>query len=351
MPFFARHETFHPRFGWLKKGFDAAVQDSGIFLREDAPVRLGVGKNMVRSIRYWCNAFKVLESASSNQKARQNAPTNFGSKLLSDDGWDPFLEDPASLWLLHWSLLSPPYYATAWNFTFNYFLRSEFSVDDLFIGLCDYRDSLSNATADSSLRKDITCILRMYAEQDAKTGTPVPGKKQSFPSWLPNEDSLDCPFTELGILATARQFEGRRRFEGRTSSPSTASTSSPSTASGDSKHYTFRVGAKTNLPAQIIVSACLEFASRVGKNTHTISLSRLTFDTGSPGMAFKLNESAVCDAIEQVSAGGDFIRLSDTAGLIQLSYTQDPAVLAKAILDRYYKDRRGAAQSDEKAVV
>ena len=49
---FARHETFHPRFGWLKKGFDKADRDSGIFLREDAPVLLGVGKNMVRSIRY-----------------------------------------------------------------------------------------------------------------------------------------------------------------------------------------------------------------------------------------------------------------------------------------------------------
>jgi len=46
---------------WLaQEGVDAAVHDSGIFLREDAPVRLGVGKNMARSIRYWCNAFKVL---------------------------------------------------------------------------------------------------------------------------------------------------------------------------------------------------------------------------------------------------------------------------------------------------
>jgi len=50
-PVFARHETFHPWFGWLKKGFDAATQDPEVFLREDAPVRLGVGKNMVNAIR------------------------------------------------------------------------------------------------------------------------------------------------------------------------------------------------------------------------------------------------------------------------------------------------------------
>lgn len=100
---FARHETFHPRFGWLKKGFDRASIDSETFLREDAPVRLGVGKNMVRSIRYWCQAFKLLEA---------DQPTEFGIQLLGDAGWDSFLEDPASLWLLHWKLLEPPCYAT-----------------------------------------------------------------------------------------------------------------------------------------------------------------------------------------------------------------------------------------------
>ena len=60
-PIFARHETFHPRWGWLKKGFEAVSQESTIFLAEDAPVKLGVGKNMVRSLRYWCSAFKIID--------------------------------------------------------------------------------------------------------------------------------------------------------------------------------------------------------------------------------------------------------------------------------------------------
>jgi hypothetical protein len=51
-PIFARHETFHPRFGWLKKGFDLVKKDPNIFQKDDAPVQLGVGKNMVRSIRF-----------------------------------------------------------------------------------------------------------------------------------------------------------------------------------------------------------------------------------------------------------------------------------------------------------
>ena len=101
---FARHETFHPRFGWLKKGFARASTDPEVFLRDDATVRLGVGKNMVRSIRYWCAAFKLLES---------DRPTDFGNQLLGSMGWDSYLEDPASLWLLHWKLLENPCSATA----------------------------------------------------------------------------------------------------------------------------------------------------------------------------------------------------------------------------------------------
>src|SRR3954454_25093134 len=92
---FARHETFHPRYGWLKKGFDAAVAAPDIFNAEDATTRLGIGKNMVRALRYWCVAYKVLEERPNPERPRLRDahPTAFGSKLFSDRGWDPYLED------------------------------------------------------------------------------------------------------------------------------------------------------------------------------------------------------------------------------------------------------------------
>ena len=109
-PVFARHETFHPRYGWLKKGFDYVKKDNNVFLRDDASVVLGVGKNMVRSMKYWCAAFKIIQEKPEAPKniSRPFIPTSFGEALLSDRGWDPYLEDPASLWLLHWELLKKP---------------------------------------------------------------------------------------------------------------------------------------------------------------------------------------------------------------------------------------------------
>ncbi len=285
-PVFARHETFHPRYGWLKKGFDLATQYSEIFTDDYAPVRLGVGKNMVKAIRYWCNAFKVLEN---------DQPSNFGQQLLSDDGYDPFLENPASLWLLHWYLLKPTCEAASWYYTFNEFRAVEFYAEDLTEGLRSYQENLGKSTAESSLKKDINCILRMYVQQQATNGLI--------------EDSIDCPFSELGLIHTA----------------------------GESKRYTFRIGTKATLSPEIIVAACLDYASGVSYGTKTLAISRLLYDVGSPGLVFKLTEEALCDAIERVARHNNKLALSDTAGLVQFSFNDEPLELAREILEQYYR--------------
>ncbi|EFH84785.1 DUF4007 family protein [Ktedonobacter racemifer] len=295
---FARHETFHPRFGWIKKGFDRSRQNSNVFLKEDATTILGVGKNMVRSIRYWCSAFKVLaETQEKNARTKEIVATSFGARLLADDGWDPYIEDPASLWLLHWYLLKPPCIATTWYFAFACFKRAEFSVDSLYNALEEYirQQFPKQNVAESSLQKDILCLLHMYVGLKSRSNAM--------------EEMLDSPFTTLGLI----QLES------------------------DGKHYSFHVGYKNTLPPEIIVVACLEFAKNVGKGERTISIPRLMYEEGSPGTVFKLTESALIDAIEQVTQSDQRLSLSNTAGIIQLAFTQHPTVLAESLLNQYYQ--------------
>ncbi|MBW4426662.1 MAG: DUF4007 family protein [Nostoc desertorum CM1-VF14] len=288
-PVFANHETFHPRFGWLKKGFDTAKKNPDIFSQDDAPVRLGVGKNMVRAIRYWSSAFKIID--------KNNLPTRFGEKLLGNNGWDTYLEDPASLWLLHWNLLKPTCDAAAWYYIFNVFRDLDFTKEDILAGLKDYINNFNKTIAESSFIKDVNCILRMYATQDLmRDNSPV-------------EDSIDCPFNELGLI---------RHF---------------------GKNYQFKIGAKANLPPSVIVSTCLEYASWASQGRQTINIPSLLYDEGSPGMVFKLTESILCAAIETVSKEFDTIVLSDTAGLIQLSFPDSPEILAEEILNKYYNSK------------
>src|SRR4051812_35909504 len=93
---FSGHETFPFRYPWLKKGFDAVLEDGDVFAREDAITTLGVGKNMVRAIRHWCLAAGVVEEKPGAGTALRVSA--LGKLLLADGGLDPYLEDPATLW-------------------------------------------------------------------------------------------------------------------------------------------------------------------------------------------------------------------------------------------------------------
>jgi len=296
-PIFARHETFHPRYGWLKKGFDLATADQEIFIKDDAPVVLGVGKNMVKSIRYWSYAFKVLEEhRQTGSRSRAYKPTPFGKALLSDAGWDPYLEDPASLWLLHWNLLKAPCYGTTWHYVFNIFYQNTFSAEDVLNALREFAEQscFSNKPSFSSLNKDINCLLRMYVASIHKK--------------ILKEDSLDCPFNELGLI----------------------------TYSAEGKHYSFNLGPKSNLPSHIIVAACLDYIAGIGHTAKTISVSRLCYEPGSPGLIFKLTEDSIYSAIETISEQNNDISLSETAGLVQFTFHKNPQVLFWEILNLYY---------------
>ncbi len=292
---FARHETFPPRFGWLKKGFTAVNEDPEIFQRDDAHIQLGVGKNMATAIRYWCNACKVIAPTPAQERgSRAHVVTDFGRRLLADDGWDPYLENPASLWLLHWQLLKSPCLATAWLFAFDEFRRAEFAAEDLSHELTEFRDRLGLNVSDSSLDKDVSCLLRMYVAQ--------PQKKQL------SEETIDCPFAELGLLQRA----------------------------GDVRRYTFRVGAKNNLSAAVIVATALEYTASRALGQQSISIASLTYHSGSPGLAFKLTGSDISSAIEEISRRPGGVQLADSAGLAQMSFQTEPLKLARQILHHYY---------------
>ena len=128
LPVFAGHQTFHPRFGWLKKGLDACAADPNVFNAEDAPLRLGVGKNMVEAIRFWCLATRVIVRVKSPEGKRQylHVPSKLGQSLLSENGLDPYFEQQGTLWLLHWQATSSQTLLPVWWCAFNELQALEF---------------------------------------------------------------------------------------------------------------------------------------------------------------------------------------------------------------------------------
>jgi hypothetical protein len=303
---FARHETFAPRFGWLHKGFIAVNNDPEAFLSEDAPVTLGVGKNMVNAIRYWSSAFKLtIEHVKGGaSRAHTASPTWEACWLLSENGADPYLEDPASLWLLHWWLLSPSCMAPTWWVAFNTLTSSRFSEGELaeavtrHLRLADWSNP-----APASVVRDIDCLTKMYAPRRAPKG----GSPGSF------EDLLDCPFRELGLLEPA---------------------------AGEDRIWRFTETAKATLPTPIIAYACLDYASRHGNAERSVTLARLANEPGAPGRAFRLREPDIAAALNEVRKLHPFISVTDAIGQRSLVSHEDPRKLAWDILDAHFGNAR-----------
>ena len=298
---FARHETFHPRYSWFRKAYTHVAEDPGIFSRPDAPVEIGVGKNMVRAIRFWGTAARLIVDDSQNGRGReaQCVPTRRGRALFDECGWDPYMEDPGTLWLLHWLLLAPKKSRLpVWWLAFNEFNAVEFAESDLDSAVSTLLDTAPEWARPhpKSISKDISALLRTYAPATRTSRTRI-------------DDMLDCPLRELKLLSH-----------------------SPATG-----RFRFTLGPKPTLPSEVVAYAVLDYVALTEVRGSTITLSRLAHASGAPGKAFKLTEPELLDALRPSIAHEETLGLATPTGAVQLTWRDDPALIATRILDRYYE--------------
>ena len=289
---FGRHESFALRFGWLAKGFDVFLEGGKeAEPEEEAIASLGVGKNMVSSIRYWLQASRVAV-----QKDRVLASTNLGKALFGRNGFDPYLEDNSTIWLLHWLLASNRDDATTLFWFFNQFHKVEFSADLLTANLKVYLLENSSAKmSDATLEGDVFLLLRMYVGS-------LSAKESA------HEDNLDSPLSILGLIG--KTGEGRQFYSAR--------------------------DPRTFLPPQIIGFALADIIQRT--NRPTLDLQEISLGSSEQaGLAttFRLTEDALVAKLEQflVWMPGHY-EFRETAGIRQLYQLRplDPL----GVLTRYY---------------
>lgn len=295
---FARHETFHPRYGWIKKAYDAAALDADLFNRPIAVVKMGVGKNMVKSIRHWGLAFKVLESVKvPGRRVPTLQPSQLGRAWFdSHTGVDPYMELPGTDWLMHWWLLAPTSQAPVWWIAFNEFPAIEFTEEQLLQFVTDRLSDFGKPNA-TSVKKDVSVLLRMYS-----SGHNV---RATF------EDKIDCPFRDLGLLQ-------------------------PSLS--DARGYRFLVGPKPTLPSRVFAASVLDFARRAESNARVINLSRALTEPGAPGRAFRLTDEVVIELLREASASSSAISLGSSNGIPQLTLNTSPTDAMTTLLREHYAD-------------
>lgn len=280
---FAGHETFPFRMTWLPKAYRWVKEMPSILSDTDtAVVKLGVGKNMVRSIRHWALACGVLEESQTASGIGEPGlrPTIFGASLLDEQtGWDPYLEDPASLWTLHWKLATNPTRSATWHYAFNVYPRPSFSRDDLLNGVAAWASSQGHKVSGKTLARDIDCFVRCYFSGPPSRSVPL-------------EDTLACPLSELRLLTPVDK----------------------------GRSFSLDRGDWPSLPDEIFAAVLCDFLDRRATHKKTVNVDEIVSAPGSPSRIFLLTEDALVrrlEGMEHLTKGA--ILYNDTAGERRLS--------------------------------
>ena len=284
---FSGHETFPFRYPWPAKCVRAVLKDPEAFLRPDAPVVLGVGKNMVRSMRFWGEALGLLQRMSNGREQ----VTELGKCLFGNDGWDPFLEVPATLWLLHWQLTKSPRFTATCHFAFTVLQRKSFRRDDLRDWLLEIAEGAGSRATKDSLKRDVDVFIRLY--------TPAKVRRD-----LPPEETFDAPLVELGLLSEE-----------------------------ESKFCVFNVERKISLSDEVFWFSLVDFLSCIDNEGTSTAFETIAYTPGSPGCAFQLSERELVHRLSQIP---EFlgIQYDETAGRRMVFGTANVTPLS--ILESFY---------------
>lgn len=279
-PQFSGHETFPLRYGWLKKVFDRVAETEKASCNraacwdDGAIARFGVGKNMVASMRHWAKAARVIEEPEPNSVRT----TELGRLLFGPKGLDPYMEHPATLWLIHWQLSA---YAdkTTWFWAFSHYPAITFERDGLINGIHRLaKDRNWSKASPATIKSDVACFIRTYVARQ-------PSGKAG------HDDVLESPLTELGLIKAVGKKDGFR----------------------------FVRGPKTTLGDGIFTYALIDFWSRYAPNAATLSFEAVAHAPGGPGRVFQFDENDVADRLAALDAATDgALRWSETAGLKQV---------------------------------
>lgn len=288
---FSGHETFHCRHLWLKKGYDF-INKGRKFTEEDAVVELGVGKNMVAGINFWMRAFGMID--------KEGSLTEFAKYIFDDKGKDPYIEDEATLWLLHYQLVSQNV-ASTYNLIFNELRREkiEFTKEN-FIAFVIRKSEEFNITQinRNTVSSDFEVLLKMYIRTDAQSKD--------------KEDTYSGLLTELNIIQ-----EEKRKVDDKTIT-----------------FFSIPTDDKIDIPEEVLLYAILD----KDEFEKSISLHTIEQEKDHLGSVFAIGRTGLVNKIESITSSNKFkkygITFNDQAGIKELQFKTKPNKFE--ILNNYY---------------
>ncbi len=285
---YSGHESFSIRKDWLAKGLrkiESFKKDELTSMDE-----LGIGKNMVKSLRYWLKVTGITED---EPKKKEFKLSELGTAINT---YDKYTEELGTLWLLHYSLAKNKDNATCWYYFFNEFNLTEFTADDFTSSLSKWDELYNPKPASiSSILKDFDCLRRTYLPRSSETDSLKP--EENGP-----ESNMECPFTELGLIKVVEKGLYRKV--------------SP---------------IKQNLPSLIVLAVIIDQA----KGEKEIKLSSLQNDINNIGKIFNLDAILMINILSDLE-NKDYVQVVRTAGLDVLRIKTDMTFMD--CVNQYYQE-------------
>lgn len=275
------HEKFPLREGWINKALMIIPDTPDAFLRKDATDMFGIGSNMVKSLRYWMRAFGLtIENGSAGAEL-----TALG-KLIAK--YDPYLENPFTLWIMHSCISKNKEEATTWFMYFNHCDADDLKKSEIeAILLREIEKYVAGQSfSEKSLSNDVDVLLNMYSKNKGKTDP---------------EDKNISPFSQLALI---KNMGGRY----------------------DKNHPNKKIF------SEMIVLYELALMS---KNSEGISIEKAVHGENGLSNIYNLTNVMANDYFDRLDAAG-YIYVDRTAGLDMIYFVNK--VEASDVLEDYYKN-------------
>ena len=277
---FSGHESFICKHFWLKKGYDFLLEQKS-FTDKNSVVELGVGKNMVSSIRFWMKAFGLTDQDDNLQE--------IAHFIFNDStGCDPFLEDLGTIWLLQYQLIKTNY-ASVYHLFSNEFntQRYDFTKDQLQAFLKRKIEDIDpNIYNQNTIKNDIAVFIRNYLKP----------KNHEFK--LEIEENFSGLLLDLNIFNSTKVKEFNGNLE---------------------DHYILNNHQNGSLPFQIVLYSILDNPN-YGKS---ISLKQLQTRINCPSFVFSISNETLNEKIEEMTRYDKHILYTQNAGISELQIKKE----------------------------
>jgi uncharacterized protein DUF4007 len=284
---FSGHESFICKQFWLKKGFDF-INSGHKFNMQDSVVQLGVGKNMVSSIKFWMKSCALLKN--------DDKSTELSEYIFGKNGKDKYLEDYGTIWLLHYHLIKENF-ASIYHLFFNEFRkeRIDFTKEQLHLFLKRKCKENKIPYSENTIKNDINVFLKNYLKPS--------GNKIDI------EHDYSGLLIDLNVLKTYKSKNSEDKLE---------------------NHFIINIDEKNELPFEIVLYSILDNLN----DNKIISFRELQINSNSPELVFGLNSEGLFNKLIEISKNYKTVIVSENAGNRTIQFKEK--IDKMEVLNNYY---------------